>query len=50
VVTTLAGTRGSRALQAGPLPGSLAGVSGLAVDKNGNIFATSGHAVIKVMP
>jgi streptogramin lyase len=50
VVTTLAGTRGSLTLQPGPLPGSLAGVSGIAVDKKGIVYATSGNAVIKITP
>jgi sugar lactone lactonase YvrE len=50
VVSTLAGTRGSDTLQAGPLPGSLARVSGIAVARDGTLFATSGNAVIKVVP
>ncbi|MFL6673374.1 MAG: hypothetical protein ACJ8LG_08800 [Massilia sp.] len=50
VVTTVAGTRGSFALQPGPAPGSLAPVGGVTVDKGGNLFATSGTAVIKVSP
>jgi sugar lactone lactonase YvrE len=49
-VTTVAGTRGSAELQTGSLPGSLAAVSGVAVDKSGNLFATSGNAVVKVVP
>lgn len=48
VVSTVAGTRGASSLQAGPLPGTLAGVGGVAVDRNGDLFATSGNAVIKV--
>lgn len=50
VVSTLAGTRGATALQPGALPGSLARTRGIAVDKSGIIFATSGNAVIKVTP
>lgn len=48
VVTTLAGTRGSGALQPGALPGSLAGVRGVVADGKGYLYATSGNAVVKI--
>jgi sugar lactone lactonase YvrE len=51
VVTTFAGTRGSDALKPGALPGSLASINGIAFDKKtGILYATSGHAVIKIAP
>ncbi|SFC72929.1 hypothetical protein [Massilia yuzhufengensis] len=47
VATTIAGTRVSTTLLAGPLPGSLAGVRGIATDGK-VLYATSGQAVIKI--
>lgn len=48
VVTTVAGTRGSSTLRVGDLPGSLAGVRGIVSDGKGNLYATSGNAVVKI--
>jgi len=49
VVTTVAGTRGSQALTPGALPGSLAGVRGIATDGKGVLYVTSGQAVVKII-
>ncbi|MFC0253528.1 hypothetical protein [Massilia consociata] len=49
VVTTVAGTRGSTTLGTGALPGSLASLGGIVTDGKGNLYATSGHAVIKIV-
>lgn len=48
VVTTVAGTTRANVLRLGPLPGSLADIRGIAADGKGNLFATSGNAVIKI--
>lgn len=48
VVTTVAGTTRSTTLQTGNLPGSFANMSGIAHDGKGNLYLTSGHAVIKI--
>lgn len=47
-VTTVAGTTRASALQTGNLPGSLAPLRGITNDGKGNLYATSGHAVIKI--
>jgi hypothetical protein len=49
VVTTVAGTRGSQTLTPGALPGSLAGVRGIATDGKGVLYVTSGQAVVKII-
>lgn len=48
VVTTLAGTTRKDTLQAGNLPGSLARIRGITNDGKGNLYLTSGNAVIKI--
>jgi len=48
VVTTIAGTRGSTGLQPGNLPGVLSTVRGIVADGKGNLYATSGNAVIRI--
>lgn len=48
VVTTIAGAVGSETLNPGPLPGSLATLRGITTDGKGNLYATSGNAVIKI--
>lgn len=48
VVTTIAGTTRANVLTPGPLPGSLADIRGIAADGKGNLYATSGHAIIKI--
>lgn len=48
VVSTIAGTARNGTLQAGSLPGSLAPIRGIANDGKGNLYATSGNAVIKI--
>lgn len=48
VVTTVAGTTRSVTLRTGDLPGSLADVRGIVTDGKGNVYATSGNAVVKI--
>jgi hypothetical protein len=48
VVTTVAGTTRANVLTLGPLPGSLADIRGIAADGKGNLYATSGNAIIKI--
>jgi sugar lactone lactonase YvrE len=48
VVTTVAGTVGASSVQAGALPGSLDVLGGIVADGKGNLYATSGHAVVKI--
>jgi len=48
VVTTVAGTTRSTTLRTGDLPGSLADVRGVVSDGKGNLYATSGNAVVKI--
>ncbi|VXC36934.1 hypothetical protein [Massilia sp. 9I] len=48
VVSTVAGTARSATLQAGNLPGTLAPLRGITNDGKGNLYATSGNAVIKI--
>ncbi|WP_020654435.1 NHL domain-containing protein [Massilia niastensis] len=48
VVTTVAGVSGADALRTGALPGSLAEIRGIVSDGNGNLYATSGNAVVKI--
>jgi len=47
-VTTLAGTTRSTTLRTGDLPGSLAELRGIVSDGKGNLFVTSGNAVVKI--
>lgn len=47
-VSTIAGTVRASALQTGNLPGSLAPIRGITNDGKGNLYATSGNAVIKI--
>jgi len=49
VVTTPAGTAGATALRTGKLPGSFATLHGITTDGNGTLYATSGHAVVKIV-
>ncbi|MCA1248708.1 hypothetical protein [Massilia sp. MS-15] len=49
VVSTVAGKRGSQILTPGALPGSLAGVRGIATDGKGVLYVTSGQAVVKII-
>jgi len=48
VVTTVAGTTRSATLRTGDLPGSLADVRGVVTDGKGNLYVTSGNAVVKI--
>ncbi|WP_137171456.1 hypothetical protein [Massilia sp. HP4] len=48
VVTTVAGTTRSMTLRTGDLPGSLADVRGVVTDGKGNLYVTSGNAVVKI--
>jgi len=48
VVTTVAGTTRSTTLRTGDLPGSLADVRGVVADGKGNLYVTSGNAVVKI--
>jgi sugar lactone lactonase YvrE len=48
-VTTPAGTSKSTTLRTGKLPGSFAQLRGIAVDGSGNLYATSGNAVVKIV-
>jgi len=48
-VSTPAGKAGTSTLKTGGLPGNLAPVRGIAVDANGVLYATSGHAVVKIV-
>lgn len=48
VVTTVAGTTRSATLRTGDLPGSLADVRGIVADGKGNLYVTSGNAVVKI--
>jgi len=48
VVTTVAGTAGATTLRVGGLPGSLADVRGIVTDGKGNLYVTSGNAVVKI--
>jgi hypothetical protein len=50
VVTTLAGSAGKYTVQLGPLPGSLGGVTGLAVDGAGELYCALGteNAILKI--
>lgn len=50
VVMTIAGTVRSTTLKTGPLEGSsFADLRGMTTDGKGNLYATSGHAVIKIV-
>lgn len=48
VVSTVAGTTRNGTLQTGNLPGSLAPLRGITNDGKGNLYATSGNAIIKI--
>lgn len=48
VVTTVAGTTRATALRTGDLPGSLADIRGIVTDGKGNLYATSGNAIVKI--
>jgi streptogramin lyase len=48
-VTTPAGTATSTTPRTGKLPGSFAQLRGIAVDGSGNLYATSGNAVVKIV-
>lgn len=48
VVSTIAGTARDGTLQPGNLPGSLAPIRGITNDGKGNLYVTSGNAVIKI--
>jgi sugar lactone lactonase YvrE len=49
VVTTIAGKPGVTVLQTGALPGGLAPLGGIALDGKGNLYATSGNAIVKIV-
>ncbi len=49
VVTTAAGTLKATTLATGALPGSFPNIHGLTTDGKGNYYATTGHAVIKIV-
>ena len=48
MVTTVAGTTRANVLRTGDLPGSLADIRGIVADGKGNLYATSGNAVIRI--
>lgn len=48
VVTTIAGTTREATLRTGDLPGSLAELRGIVADGKGNLYATSGNAVVRI--
>ena len=48
VVTTVAGTARRMELRTGDLPGSLADIRGIVSDGKGNLYATSGNAIVKI--
>lgn len=48
VVTTVAGTARASTLRSGALPGSLADIRGIVADGKGNLYATSGNAVVRI--
>ena len=48
VRTTVAGSTRSTTLRTGDLPGSLADVRGIVTDGKGNLYVTSGNAVVKI--
>lgn len=48
VVTDIAGTPGQDAFAAGALPASLQYPRGLALDRHGDLYVTSGHAIVKI--
>jgi streptogramin lyase len=48
VVTTAAGTTRANELRTGSLPGSLADIRGIVADGKGNLYVTSGNAVVKI--
>jgi len=48
VVTTVAGATRATTLRTGDLPGSLADIRGIVADGKGNLYATSGNAVIRI--
>jgi len=48
VVSTVAGIPGATSLQTGALPGSFGGLDAVVADGNGNLYATTGHAVVKI--
>lgn len=48
VVTTVAGTTGANVVRTGALPGSLATIRGIVTDGKGNLYVTSGHAIVKI--
>jgi len=48
VVTTIAGTTRANVLRTGDLPGSLADIRGIVADGKGNLYATSGNAIVKI--
>ncbi|WP_198116561.1 hypothetical protein [Massilia rhizosphaerae] len=50
IVTTVAGTAKSTTLRTGKLPGSFAQLRGIAVDGSGTLYATTGNAVVKIVP
>jgi hypothetical protein len=49
MVTTPAGTAGATALKTGKLLGSFATLRGITVAPDGTLYATSGHAVVKIV-
>ncbi|MFS2215930.1 hypothetical protein ACCD08_15615 [Telluria sp. Tellsp104] len=49
IVATPAGTAASTTLRTGKLPGSFAQLRGIAVDGSGNLYASSGNAVVKIV-
>jgi streptogramin lyase len=48
-VTTPAGTAGATTLRTGKLPGSFATLHGITVAPDGTLYATSGHAIVKIV-
>ena len=49
VVTTVAGTTRANVLRTGALPGSLAEIRGIVTDGKGNLYVTSGNAIVKIV-
>ncbi|MBQ5948784.1 hypothetical protein [Massilia sp. ST3] len=49
VVTTVAGTTRANLVRTGALPGSLADIRGIVTDGKGNLYVTSGNAIVKIV-
>lgn len=48
LVTTIVGMTGQEGTEPGPLPGLLNRPQGMAIDAHGDLYVTSGHAIVKI--